>query len=151
VLPFHRVREGWALYAEGLGTELGLYKDDPFGDLGRLQAEMFRAVRLVGRHRHPLQALDARAGHRLHATEDRHARGRSRDGDRALHRRARAGLRYKIGMLRIARARERAQRALGSRFNVETERGFHDVVLGTGALPLEVLDEQVDAWIKTRQ
>ena len=58
---------------------------------------------------------------------------------------------YKVGMLRIRAARERAQNALGNRFDAETEKAFHDVVLGGGSLPLEILDEQVDAWIKTRQ
>jgi uncharacterized protein (DUF885 family) len=57
---------------------------------------------------------------------------------------------YKVGMLRIRAARERVQKALGPRFDAQAEKAFHDVVLGGGALPLEILDEQVDAWIKTR-
>ncbi len=57
---------------------------------------------------------------------------------------------YQVGMLRIRAARDRAQKALGSRFDAET-RAFHDVVPGGGSLPLEILDEQVDAWIKTRR
>jgi len=58
---------------------------------------------------------------------------------------------YKVGMLRIRAARERAQKALGPRFDAEAEKAFHDVVLRGGSLPLEILDEQVDAWIKLRQ
>ena len=57
---------------------------------------------------------------------------------------------YKVGMLRIRAARERAQKALGPRFDLDTEKAFHDAVLGGGALPLEILDERLDAWIKTR-
>jgi uncharacterized protein (DUF885 family) len=57
---------------------------------------------------------------------------------------------YKVGMLRIQAARERAQKALGSRFDAEAEKAFHDVLLGGGALPLEILEEQVDTWIRSR-
>ena len=151
VLPFTAYGEGWALYAEWLGTELGLYKDDPFGDLGRLQAEMFRAVRLV---------VDTGIHYKRWTRERAIAYMQEKTGmpegevvteiERYIVEPGQACA-YKIGMLRIGAARERAQRALGPRFNVETEKAFHDVVLGSGSLPLEILDEQVDAWIKTRQ
>jgi len=58
---------------------------------------------------------------------------------------------YKVGMLRIRAARERAEKAFGPRFDADAEKAFHDVVLGSGSLPLEVLDEQVDAWIAARR
>ena len=58
---------------------------------------------------------------------------------------------YKVGMLRIRAARERAQKVLGPRFDTEAEKAFHDAVLSGGSLPLEILDQQVDAWIKSRQ
>ena len=150
VLPFTAYAEGWALYAEWLGTELGVYKDDPFGDLGRLQAEMFRAVRLV---------VDTGI-HYKHWTRERaiaylqDMTGMPEGGvvseiERYIVNPGQACA-YKVGMLSIRAARDRAQKALGPRFDAAAEKAFHDVVLGGGALPLEVLDEQVDAWIKAR-
>jgi uncharacterized protein (DUF885 family) len=151
VLPFTAYTEGWALYAEWLGTELGLYKDDPFGDLGRLQSEMFRAVRLV---------VDTGIHYKRWTRERAIAYMREKTGmpdgevvteiERYIVDPGQACA-YQVGMLRIRAARERAQKALGSRFDAETEKAFHDVVLGGGSLPLEILDEQVDAWIETRQ
>jgi uncharacterized protein (DUF885 family) len=57
---------------------------------------------------------------------------------------------YKVGMLAIRAARARAEKTLGSRWNADAEKAFHDTVLGSGALPLQILDEQVDAWVKSR-
>jgi uncharacterized protein (DUF885 family) len=151
VLPFTAYTEGWALYAEWLGTELGLYKDDPFGDLGRLQSEMFRAVRLV---------VDTGIHYKRWTRERAIAYMREKTGmpdgevvteiERYIVDPGQACA-YQVGMLRIRAARERAQKALGSRFDAGTEKAFHDVVLGGGSLPLEILDQQVDAWIETRQ
>jgi uncharacterized protein (DUF885 family) len=151
VLPFTAYGEGWALYAEWLGTELGLYHDDPFGDLGRLQAEMFRAVRLV---------VDTGIHYKRWTRERAIAYMQEKTGmpegevvtevERYIVDPGQACA-YKVGMLRIRAARERAQKALGPRFDSGTEKAFHDVVLGSGSLPLEILDEQVDAWIKARQ
>lgn len=150
VLPFTAYSEGWALYAEWLGTELGLYKDDPFGDLGRLQAEMFRAVRLVvdtGIHykRWPRERAIAYMLEKTGMTEGEVVT----EIERYIVEPGQACA-YKVGTLTIRAARERAQEALGPRFDAEAEKAFHDVVLGGGALPLEILDEQVDAWIKAR-
>jgi len=150
VLPFTAYLEGWALYAEWLGAEMGLYKDDPFGDLGRLQAEMFRAVRLVvdsGIHfkRWPRQqAID----YMLEKTGLPESQVVS-EVERYIVQPGQACA-YKVGMLSIQAARERARKALGPRFDAEALKAFHDVVLRGGALPLEILDEQVDAWIKSR-
>jgi len=151
VLPFTAYAEGWALYAEWLGTELGLYKDDPSGDLGRLQAEMFRAVRLV---------VDTGIHYKRWTRERAIAYMQEKTGmpegevvteiERYIVEPGQACA-YKVGMLRIRAARERAQKALGPRFDAEAEKAFHDVVLRGGSLPLEILDEQVDAWIKLRQ
>ncbi|HSV20276.1 MAG TPA: DUF885 domain-containing protein [Casimicrobiaceae bacterium] len=150
VLPFTAYMEGWALYAEWLGTELGVYKDDPYGDLGRLQAEMFRAVRLVvdtGIHyerwprEHAIAYMVEKTGMSEGEVVSEIERYIVNPGQACA---------YKLGMLSIRAARARAEAALGARFDAEAEKGFHDVVLGSGALPLEVLDEQVDAWIKTR-
>ena len=151
VLPFTAYAEGWALYAEWLATELGIYKDDPFGDLGRLRDEMFRAVRLV---------VDTGIHYKRWTREQAIAYMQEKTGkqesevateiERYIVDPGQACA-YKVGMLRIRAARERAEKALGPRFDTEAEKAFHDVVLGGGALPLEILDEQDDAWIKTRQ
>ncbi len=150
VLPFTAYAEGWALYAEWLGTELGVYQDDPFSDLGRLQAEMFRAVRLVvdtGIHfkRWPRQqAIDYMAGKTGMPQGEVVA-----EIERYIVMPGQACA-YKVGMLSISAARTRAEKALGPRWNAAAEKAFHDTVLGSGALPLQILDEQVDAWVQTR-
>ena len=151
VLPFTAYGEGWALYAEWLGTELGFYRDDRFGDLGRLQAEMFRAVRLVvDTGIHFKRWTRAQAIAYMQEKTGMHEGEVVTEIERYIVDPGQACA-YKLGMLRIRAARERAQKALGPRFDAEAEKAFHDVVLGSGSLPLEVLDEQVDAWIKTRQ
>lgn len=151
VIPFTAYSEGWALYAEWLGTELGVYKEDPFSDLGRLRDEMMRAVRLVvdtGIHykRWPREKAIAYMQDKTGLAESAVVSEVERyivDPGQACA--------YKVGMLSIKAARERARAALGSRFDGEALKAFHDTVLRGGALPLEVLDEQVDAWIKTRR
>jgi uncharacterized protein (DUF885 family) len=151
VLPFTAYGEGWALYAEWLGVELGFYRDDPFGDLGRLQAEMFRAVRLVVD-----TGIHYKRWTREQAIEYMHEKTGMPEAEvvteieRYIVEPGQACA-YKVGMLRILAARERAQKALGERFDAEAEKAFHDVVLGGGALPLEILDEQVDAWMQARR
>jgi uncharacterized protein (DUF885 family) len=150
LLPFTAYQEGWALYAEWLATELGIYKDDPFGDLGRLQAEMFRAVRLVVD-----SGIHAKRWTRQQAIDYMLAKTGMPEGDvvseieRYIVNPGQA-LAYKVGMLSIQAARVRAEKALGPKWNIEAEKGFHDVVLGGGALPLKILDENVDDWIKTK-
>lgn len=150
VLYFDAYSEGWALYAEALGKEMGLYANDPWGDLGRLQYEMFRAVRLV---------VDTGIHYKRWNRERAIAYMRDRTGmpegevvaeiERYIVMPGQA-CSYKIGMLRIQAARGRAEAALGSRFDAEALKAFHDAVLRDGALPLAVLDEQVDAWIAQR-
>ena len=151
VVPFTAYAEGWALYAEWLGVELGFYRDDPFGHLGRLQAEMIRAVRLV---------VDTGIHYKRWTREQAIAYMREETGmaesdvvtevERYIVEPGQACA-YKVGMLRIRAARERAEKAFGPRFDADAEKAFHDVVLGSGSLPLEVLDEQVDAWIAARR
>jgi uncharacterized protein (DUF885 family) len=151
VLPFTAYVEGWALYAEWLAKDLGLYRNDPFGDLGRLQAEMFRAVRLVvdtGIHaqRWKRERAIAYMIEKTGMTEGEVVSEIERyivDPGQACA--------YKLGMLSIQAARARAQKALGPRFDEQALKAFHDLLLGGGGLPLEILDEQVDAWIKSRQ
>jgi uncharacterized protein (DUF885 family) len=136
--------EGWALYAEQLASEMGVYRDQPLGELGRLQAEMFRSVRLV---------VDTGL-HRKRWTPER-AVAYMRDNTGMPESDARSEVyrylvqpgqacSYKIGHLKMVELRDRARRKLGERFDL---RAFHDVVLGNGSLPLLVLEQVVDAWI----
>jgi uncharacterized protein (DUF885 family) len=139
--------EGWALYAERLAAEIGLYENDPFGDLGRLQAEMFRAVRLVVD-----TGLHAKGWTREQAIE--YMVGTAGMGEdevvseveryMALPGQATA---YKVGQLKILELRDRARTALGPKFNL---KDFHAVVLESGAVPLTVLEQLVDQWIATQ-
>jgi len=136
--------EGWALYAEQLMAEAGVYKDDPAGDIGRLQAEMFRSVRLVldtGLHRKrwtPEQAIaymQQKTG--MKASDVRI------EVNRYLVQPGQASS-YKMGQLRLLALRAKAQKQLGDRFDI---RAFHDLVLGNGALPMTVVEQAVDAWV----
>jgi uncharacterized protein (DUF885 family) len=143
ILPFTAYDEGWALYAERLGWEMG-FENDPLDNLGRLQAEMFRAVRLVvdtGIHRKHWtreQAIDYMLEKTGMARRDVVS-----EIERYFVLPGQA-LAYKIGMLRILELRARSQARLGSEFDIHR---FHDVILGSGAVPLGILEKQVDAWI----
>ena len=135
--------EGWALYSEKLGKEVGFYTD-PYSDYGRLQDEMLRAIRLVvdtGLHEKKWirqQVVDYFHDHSAIDEVDVQS-----ETDRYIVWPGQA-LGYKIGQLKIAELRERARQELGSRFDI---RAFHDEVLGAGALPLDVLEERITAWI----
>ena len=150
-LPFIRQQtlysayaEGWALYAERLAAEIGMYKDDPLGDLGRLQAEMFRAVRLVvdtGMHARGWSREEAIAYMVANTGMDEAAVTTEIERYMGLPGQACA---YKVGQLKILELREKARHALGTRFDLKE---FHRVVLGSGAVPLTVLERLVDEWI----
>lgn len=135
--------EGWALYAESLGEELGMFKD-PYQKFGNLDDEMLRAMRLVvdtGLHLKGWsrqQAIDYMLAHSSMGVTDA-----TNEVDRYIAMPGQA-LAYKIGQLHIRAARDRAQKALGPKFDV---RKFHEQVLMSGALPMEVLDAKIDNWI----
>ena len=136
--------EGWGLYAERLGKEMGFY-EDPYSDFGRLSTELWRAVRLVtdtGLHAKRWsreQAIDYFRRNSLLSERDI-----VKEVERYLTNPGQATS-YKIGELKIMELRARAQTALGDRFDI---RDFHAVVLGSGSVPLDVLEDQVDAWIE---
>ena len=139
--------EGWGLYSEKLAKDMGLYTD-PARDFGRLQLELHRAIRLV---------VDSGLHHKRWTRETaiRYVEDNSADAPggivKAIERyiiypgQATA---YMVGRLKISELRDKAQKALGAKYDV---RGFHDTVLKSGPVPLDVLEEQVDAWIVQRK
>lgn len=135
--------EGWGLYAERLGKEMGFYTD-PYSDFGRLSTEAWRAVRLVtdtGLHAKRWskeQAMDFFRENTLLSERDI-----QKEVERYITSPGQATS-YMVGQLKIFELRDRAQAALGDRFDI---KDFHSVVLDGGAVPLDVLEEQVDAWI----
>lgn len=144
ILPFTAYVEGWALYTEQLAWELGFYENDPFGNLGRLQAEMWRAVRLVvdaGIHYKKWtreEAIDYMVANTGMLTKDVIT-----EIERYVVLPGQACA-YKIGMLKILELREKAKRELGNAFDL---REFHDAVLKNGAVPLDILEEIIDDYI----
>lgn len=139
--------EGWALYAEQLGHDMGLY-DDPYDRYGQLTYEMWRAVRLVidtGLHAKGWsrqQAIDYFQAHAAKTELDI-----VNEVDRYIATPAQA-LAYKIGQLRISALRARAEQALGERFDL---RAFNDAVLSTGSVPLTALEARMDDWLRGQQ
>jgi len=139
--------EGWALYSEQLGKEVGFYQD-PYSDYGRLEADMWRAIRLVvdtgvhSQHWTRDQMIDYFKAHsgmddtNIQAETDRYSAWPGQ------------ALAYKVGQLKILELRDRAKKALGDKFDI---RAFHDQVLDSGALPLDVLDQRVNDWIATQK
>ena len=135
--------EGWGLYSERLGKEIGFYQD-PYSDYGRLEADMWRAIRLVvdtgvhSQHWTRQQMIDY--FHEHSAIDEPTIQSET---DRYIAWPAQA-LGYKMGQLKFLELRQRAQTALGSKFDLKS---FHDEVLDSGALPMDILEKQVDAWI----
>jgi uncharacterized protein (DUF885 family) len=138
--------EGWGLYAERLGKDVGFYQD-PYSDYGRLEGDIWRAIRLVvdtGVHSqhwtrdqmveffHDHSAIDEAS---VQAEVDRYIAWPSQ------------ALAYKVGQLKILELRDRAKKALGDKFDL---RAFHDQVLDSGPLPLDVLSDKIDAWIASQ-
>ena len=146
--PFHRTlqfnayAEGWALYAELLGKEVGFYQDPP-SDLGRLQSELFRAVRLVAD-----TGVHYKRWSRKRTMDyflEHYGDPQETEVDRYIAWPAQA-LGYKLGQIKILELRSRAQQELGPKFDV---RAFHDRVLNAGALPLDLLEARINAWIES--
>jgi uncharacterized protein (DUF885 family) len=136
--------EGWALYAESLGTQLGVYKD-PYSRFGQLASERFRAARLVidtGIHSMGWTREQAQEYLKAHAPTQAQS-----EVDRYISWPAQA-LSYKMGQLKIVELRRKAEQKLGPKFDV---RGFHDAVLRDGSLPLELLEEEVGKYIASGQ
>ncbi len=135
--------EGWALYSERLGKDVGLYQD-PYSDYGRLENDIWRAIRLVvdtgvhSRHWTRQQMVDFFHDHSgidetsIQAEVDRYIAWPSQ------------ALAYKTGQLKILELRDRAKKQLGDKFDL---RSFHDQVIDAGALPLDVLEERINTWI----
>jgi len=135
--------EGWALYAEKLGKEVGFYQD-PYSDYGRLAGELLRANRLVldtGVHYKRWTRQQMIDFFHAHPSDDEPSI--QAETDRYIVWPGQA-LGYKLGELDILALREKAKRALGARFDI---RAFHDQILGGGAMPLDLLDARIDAWI----
>jgi uncharacterized protein (DUF885 family) len=142
-LGFNAYTEGWALYAEQLGKEVGFYQD-PVSDYGRLSSELFRAVRLVvdtgihskGWTRDQVVDFFRKSG----AVDEPTIQSET---DRYIAWPAQA-LSYKLGQLKIRELREHAQKELGAKFDI---RSFHDEILNGGTLPLDMLETRTDKWI----
>jgi uncharacterized protein (DUF885 family) len=139
--------EGWALYSERLGKEIGFYKD-PYSDFGRLDNDMWRAIRLVvdtgvhSKHWTRQQMVDYFREHS--ALDETNIQS---EVDRYIAWPGQA-LAYKMGQLKILELRDKAKTALGPKFDL---KAFHDEVLDSGALPLDVLERRVDAWIASQK
>lgn len=143
ILFYSAYGEGWALYCESLGKELGLY-DDPYQYFGMLSAEMHRAIRLVvdtGLHAKGWTREQAIQYSLDHEAESEASIVAEIERYMALPGQA---LSYKVGQLKIRELRERSEKALGDRFDV---REFHDRVLESGCVPLKVLEQKIDRWI----
>ena len=135
--------EGWALYSERLGKEIGFYQD-PYSDYGRLEADMWRAIRLVvdtgvhSEHWTRQQMVDY-----FHEHSGLDETNVQSEVDRYIAWPGQA-LGYKMGQMKILELRDRAKTALGAKFDL---KAFHDTVVDSGALPMDVLEKQVDAWV----
>ena len=148
VIPFTAYGEGWALYSEWLAKQAGWYDHDPFGDLGRLQAELFRAVRLVVD-----TGVHAKRWTREQAIT--YMRDKTGMGEKEVKAEIERYIvapgqacSYKVGMLKIQELRARAQQELGEKFD---QREFHEAVLKNGGVPLEILEEQVNDYIQKKK
>jgi len=144
IAPYNAYVEGWALYSEALAVEMGMYVNDPYSDLGRLNAELFRAVRLVvdtGLHHkrwtreQAIEYMSEITGNAESSVVSEIERYMVWPGQ---------ALGYKLGMITIQQARANAENQLGDQFDI---REFHDVILLAGAVPMAILKENVQNWV----
>ena len=148
IAPYNAYVEGWALYSELVGKEMGLYKNDPFSDLGRLKAELFRAVRLVVD-----TGLHYKKWSREQAIKYMMEIGGVVESD-AIAEVERymvwpgQALGYKLGMIQIVKLRNDAMQKLGDKFDIKE---FHDVVLLGGAVPMSVLENKISDWVASKE
>ncbi len=139
--------EGWGLYAEHLGKDVGFYQD-PYSDYGRLQGDIWRAIRLVvdtgvhAEHWNRQQVVDYFHAHSSIGETDVQS-----ETDRYIAWPSQA-LGYKVGQLKFLELRAKAEKALGPKFDI---KAFHDQCIDAGALPLDVLTQRIDTWIATQQ
>jgi uncharacterized protein (DUF885 family) len=146
-LDLNAYTEGWAFYSERLGKEVGFYQD-PYSDYGRLQNEMWRAVRWVvdtgvhSQHWTRQQMVDYFHAHTVMDDENINT-----EVDRYIAWPAQA-LSYKMGQMKILELRARAQKELGAKFDI---RAFHDAVLDQGPLPLDLLTIKINGWIAAQK
>ena len=139
--------EGWALYSEWLATEMGAY-EDPYADFGRLTTEMWRAIRLVvDTGLHAMGWTEAQAIDYFAKNSPEPIESITSEVQRYIVTPGQATS-YKIGMLKIQELRRKAEGELGDGFDI---KGFHDTVLGGGALPLALLERRVDGWISAQK
>ena len=139
--------EGWALYSERLGKDIGFYQD-PYSDYGRLEADIWRAIRLVvdtGVHsEHWNRDQMVQFFHDHSAIDETNIQS---EVNRYIAWPGQA-LAYKVGQMKILELRDRAKKSLGDKFDI---RAFHDQVLDSGALPMDVLSSRIDAWIASQK
>lgn len=147
IAPYNAFVEGWALYSEWVAKEMGMYENDPFGDLGRLKAELFRAVRLV---------VDTGLHHKKWTREEAIKYMAENTGtvesdvvaeiERYMVWPGQA-LGYKMGMINMLKLRQKAKDALGDDFDI---KAFHDLILLGGAVPMHILEAKIDRWISSQ-
>ncbi|MDF2177336.1 DUF885 domain-containing protein [Aliiglaciecola sp. CAU 1673] len=146
--PFNAFAEGWALYSELTAKEMGMYVDDPFGDLGRLQAELYRAVRLVvDTGLHHKRWTRGQAIEYFHTTTGTSMTDVVAEVERYMAWPGQA-LGYKLGMLKLVELRDMAKEELGDKFDI---RAFHDLILLPGARPMSLVAEEVKDWVKQQK
>lgn len=146
IAPYNAYVEGWALYSEQVAAEMGLYENDPFSDLGRLKAELFRAVRLVvDTGLHFKKWSREKAIKYMAETTGTVESDVVAEIERYMIWPGQA-LGYKLGMINILKLRSQAQKQLGDKFDIKV---FHDQLLIGGAVPMTVLNKKIERWIES--